>query len=86
MLLNRGPSWRQRSRPQPVNQAQDLSEQATGEGNLGQLEGDVAAVPNHPVTDLDPLVPQRGQRPMLAIRWTCEFPPVAIPRPSGGAC
>jgi hypothetical protein len=30
MLLNRGPSWRQGSRPQPVNQAQHLGEQRFG--------------------------------------------------------
>ncbi len=34
MLLNRSLSWRQRSRLQPGNQAQDLSEQRFGDSDF----------------------------------------------------
>ncbi len=61
MLLNRGPSWRQGSRPQPVNQAQDLGEQLSADGHLGQLESDVSAMSDNLGTDLDQLLAQRGQ-------------------------
>ncbi len=40
MLLNRGPSWRQWSRPQPVNQVQDLGKQCSRYGDLCELEID----------------------------------------------
>ncbi len=65
MLLNRGPSWRQGSRPQPVNQAQDLSEQRFRDSDLCELECDVAAMSHDLGTDLDQLVAQRGQGPVL---------------------
>ena len=65
MLLNRGPSWRQGSRPQPVNQAQDLGEQRFGDSDLSELECDVAAMSHDLGADLDQLLPQRGQRPVL---------------------
>jgi hypothetical protein len=44
MLLDRSLSWRQRRWPQPVNQAQDLDEQVSGDGDLRQLKSDIAAV------------------------------------------
>ncbi len=65
MLLNRSPSWRQWSRPQPVNQAQDLGEQCSRYGDLCELECDIAAMSHNLGTDLDQLLPQRGQRPVL---------------------
>ncbi len=65
MLLNRSPSWRQGSRPQPVNPAQDLGEQAPGYGNLGQLERDIATVADYLRSDLDQLLSKRRQRPMF---------------------
>ena len=65
MLLDRGPSWRQGNRPQPVNQAQDLSEQGPWDGDLRQLERDVAAMSHDLGADLDELLPQCGQRPVL---------------------
>ncbi len=43
-LLDRAPSWRQRRWPQPVNEAQDLGEQRSWDGDLRQLESDIAAV------------------------------------------
>ena len=43
--------------------AQDLGEEHPRHRNLGQLERDVAAVADDLGTDLDYLLPQRGQRP-----------------------
>ncbi len=65
MLLNRGPSWRQGSGPQPFNQAQDLSEQRFGDSDLCELECDVAAMTYDLSTDLGQLLPERRQRPVL---------------------
>ncbi len=64
MLLDQGSSWRQRGRPQPVNEAQDLGEQGPCDGDLRQLERDVAAVLYHPGADLDQLFAQRGSAPL----------------------
>ena len=61
MLLNHGPSCRQRSRPQPVNQAQDLGELSSGDCHLCELKGDVTAVAHDLGTDLDQLLRQCGQ-------------------------
>jgi hypothetical protein len=71
MLLNRGPSWRQWSRPQPVSQAQDLDEQCSRYGDLCELECDIAAMSHNLGTDLDQLLPQRGQRPVLLASGRC---------------
>ncbi len=65
MLLNRGPSWRQGSRPQPVNQAQDLSEQISGDVDFRELRGDIAAMSHDLCADLDQLGAQSGQRPVF---------------------
>ncbi len=65
MLLDQGPSWRQRSQPQPVNQAQDHSEQGSWYGDLRHLERDIATVASNRGADLDQLLPQRGQRPVF---------------------
>ncbi len=35
--LDGPPSWRQRGRPQPVNQAQNLSEQSSGDSDFREL-------------------------------------------------
>ncbi len=35
MLLNRGPSWRQGSRPQPIDDVEDFSEQFPRHRHLG---------------------------------------------------
>ena len=56
MLLNRSPSWRHGSRPEPVNQAQDRSKQGSGDGDLCDLKGDVAAMSHDLGADLDELV------------------------------
>ncbi len=65
VLLNRSPSWRQGSRPQPVNQAQDLSEQRFGDSDFCELECDGTAMSHDLGTDLDELVAQRGQGSVL---------------------
>ena len=44
MLLNRGLSWQQRGRPQFVDPPQDLGEEVSGDGDLCELECDVAAM------------------------------------------
>lgn len=41
MLLDQGSSWRQRSRPQPINEAQDLGEQGPWDGSaLPRIDGE----------------------------------------------
>ena len=65
MRLDQGPSWRQRSWPQPVNSAQDLSEQSSLDGDLRHLERDVATMADNFGPDLDLLLAQSGQRPVL---------------------
>jgi hypothetical protein len=56
-LLDGPPSWRQRCWPQPVNEAQDLSEQGSWYCDLRQLESDVAAMSHDLGADLDELLP-----------------------------
>ncbi len=58
VLLDQGPSWRQGSRTQPVNQAQDLSEQGSWDCELGKLERDAAAMSDNFGTDLHQLLSQ----------------------------
>ncbi len=65
MLLDGSPSWRQRSRPQCVNQAQDLSEQSSGDSDLCELKGDITALSHDLRADLDELLPKRRQRPVF---------------------
>ena len=48
-----------------VNPPQDLGEQGSGHRHLGQLEDDVAAMAHDPGADLDQLLAQGRQRPML---------------------
>ncbi len=62
---DRAPSWRQKRWPQPVNEAQDVSEQRSWDGDLRQLESNIAAVAHDLGTDLDQLLPQIGQRSVL---------------------
>ena len=52
-------------RPQFGDQPQDLGEQHSRHGDLGHLEGDIAAVADDPRADLDQLLSQAGQRPVL---------------------
>ena len=62
--------WKRRSCqewpwPESIDPAQDLGEQRPRHRHLGQLEDEVAAVAHDPGADLDQLLAQRGQRPML---------------------
>jgi hypothetical protein len=57
--LRRGESW-----SQIIDQPQDLPEQVSRHRHLGKMERDVPRVADHLRTDLDELVPQRGQVPV----------------------
>jgi len=54
-----------RRRPQFGDQPQDLGEQHSRNGDLGHLEGDIAAVADELGADLDQFLPEAGQRPLL---------------------
>ncbi len=62
---DRAPSWRQKRWPQPVNEAQDLSEQRSWDGDLRQPESDIAVVVHELGADLDQYLWQRDQRPVF---------------------
>ena len=70
LLLNAGPSNVSRGRgwwlrPQFCDEAQNLLEHLPGDGDLGHLERDVAGVADDLRADLDQLLFQRRQRPIL---------------------
>ena len=65
MCLDQGPSWRQRGWPQPVDQIKYLGEQRSWDGDLRHLEGDIPAMADNFGPDLDQLLAQSGQRPVL---------------------
>ena len=65
MLLDGSPSWRQRGWPQPIDEAEDFSEQLPRHRNLRQLESDIPAMADNFGPDLHQLFPQRGQRPVF---------------------
>jgi hypothetical protein len=67
MCLDQGPSWRQRGWPQPVDQMKYLGEQFPRHRDLGQLERDVPAMADNFGPNLDQLLAQRSDRPMLGI-------------------
>jgi hypothetical protein len=50
---------------QPVNEMQDFGEQRSGDSDLCELECGVAAMANDLGPDLDQLLAQNGQRPVL---------------------
>ncbi len=62
---DRAPSWRQKRWPQPVNEAQVLSEQRSCDGDFRLLESDVATVAHELAADLDELLPKYCQRPVF---------------------
>ncbi len=76
MLLDGPPSWRQRSRPQPANQAQNLREQISGDGDFRELERDVATMAHNLGPDLDQLLAQRSAANAL-------LPPIRLTSPLG---
>ena len=49
-------------------------EQASRNRHFGQLKGDVAAMSNNLGTDLEELLPQRGQRPVLDLLRQYRLP------------
>jgi len=71
MLLDEPPSWGQRGRPQPIDEAEDFPKQLSRHRNLCQLERDVPAMADHFRTDFDQLFPQRGQRPVFLASGRC---------------
>ena len=59
------PSCRNRFSSEPIDAAQDISEQASWDCDLGHLKGYVAPVANDLAADLDQPVPERRHRPLL---------------------
>ena len=51
---------------------QNRDEQLTRHRHLGHLKSDVLGMPNHLCSDLDQLLPQRGQRPVLGEESRCK--------------
>ena len=60
LSLRRSGSW-----SQTIDPPQDFPKQVPRRGNLGQSERDIAAMTDNLGTDLDQLLPQRGQRPVF---------------------
>ncbi len=65
MLLDRGPSWWQRSWPRAINQVQIFGEQGSWYGGLCHLNGVVAAVAHNVRADLGQLLLQLCQGTLL---------------------
>ncbi len=65
MPLDGPPSWRQRGRPQPVDQAQTLGEQSSGDSDFRELKGDITTMSHDLRADLDELVAQGAERPVF---------------------
>ena len=60
-------SCRKWPRPEPRDPTEDLGEQRSRHRHFGQLEHDVAAVADDSGTDLDQLLEQGGERPLLDV-------------------
>ncbi len=73
--LDGAPSWRQRSRPQPVNEAQDPSAQGSWDCDLRHLNGDLATVAHDLRADRDAHVARNVERPVLdlLLRHRCRL-------------
>ncbi len=82
MLLNRALSWRHGGRPRSVDPPQYLSEQGLGDGALCQLKGDIAAMSYDLRADLDELVAECRQRPVLDLLRQYRLPLMAKKRSS----
>src|SRR5664279_6634716 len=63
-----------RLRPQFRDQPQNLLEHLPWDGDLGHLEDDIASVTHHLRADLDQLLLQARQRPVLDRLRCCERP------------
>jgi hypothetical protein len=59
-------------RPQFRDQAQDIGKEVSRDGDFRHLEGDVAAVAHHLRADLDQLLLQARQRPILDRFRRCQ--------------
>ncbi len=70
MLLNRGPSWRQWGRSQPIEKAEDFPEQLPRHRHLGHLEGDIATVPDDLGADFHPLQRRTAVSGQTRSWWT----------------
>ncbi len=57
LLLDGPPSWRQRGRPQPIDEAEDYPKQLSRHRNLGQLESSIATIADNLGADVDQLLP-----------------------------
>ena len=68
------PSCRERLGSEPIDPTHDLGEQGSGQRHLGQLEDDVASMAHDPGSDLDQLLAQGGQRPVLDARRQGQRP------------
>jgi len=68
-VLRRGRSW-----PQSGNQPQDFLEQFLRHRDLGHLERDVAGMRDDLGPDLDELLLQARQRPLLDRLWQSQRP------------
>ncbi len=73
MLLDEPPSWRQRGRPQPIDEVEDFSEQRPRHRNLRKLESDVAAMSHDLGADLDELLPERQHLPVWVMCGRLPF-------------
>ncbi len=80
MLLDQGSSRRQRSPPQPVNQAQDFPKQVVGHRSFSHLEDEITIKADDHGADLDQLLAQREQRPepVLFGQGQCLFQVQAV--------
>ena len=64
VFTHEGRSWRHVGRgvrSEPIDQAQNVGEQVTRDGDLSHLEDDIATVADDLRADLDELFAQRGQ-------------------------
>ena len=67
-----------RRHAEPLDAIQDRCEQLMRHRDFGHLKGHVLGVPHHVGPDLDQLLPQRGQRPVLHGPRQCQ-PPQEVP-------
>jgi hypothetical protein len=73
---------RRRLWPELIDPAQDRREQGSGQGHLGQLEHDVAAVAHHPGADLGQLLAPGGRDPCSFSLFLMRWPLVGYTQPS----
>ena len=74
MHLDGPPSWRQRGWPQPIDESEDFPEQVPRHRQFCQVESNIPSVADDLGTNLDQILPQRGQRPVLDLLWQSQRP------------